>query len=64
MVVLAAVLVGCGAKTPDYQSIWTTTTSNAASAAPTTSGKPVPFSQYLKELGVTGEQVDPGHCPI
>jgi hypothetical protein len=46
--------VGCGPKSPDYQSIWTspktTTTSTEA---------PVPFSQYLESSGVTGEPVAP-----
>lgn len=59
---LAAVLVvllatSCGAESPDYQSVWstratTTTTSPGAQA-------PVPISQYLESVGVTGEPVAP-----
>jgi hypothetical protein len=54
---LTALPVGCGPKAPDYQSIWTTsstTTTTAASTSP-----PVPFSQYLENLEVSGEQVAP-----
>jgi hypothetical protein len=51
---LTVLPVGCGPKSPDYQSIWTspktTTTSTEA---------PVPFSQYLESSGVTGEPVAP-----
>jgi Probable lipoprotein LpqN len=58
--VLAALLTltGCAPKAPDYQSIWAsseTPTSTSAEAAP----KPVPFSQYLEDLGVQGEPVTP-----
>jgi hypothetical protein len=47
--------VGCGPKNPDYQSIWTTTTS----MTPTPTGTPIPFSQYLESNGVSGEPVAP-----
>lgn len=50
--------VGCGPKVPDYQSIWTT--SSTATSAPTTTAKPVPLSQYLESMGVAGQQVAPG----
>ena len=43
---LTIVPVGCGPKTPDYQSIWTTTTTTTPTPTPTE--KPVPFAQYLK----------------
>jgi hypothetical protein len=49
-------MVACGPKAPDYQSIWTTSTT---STTPTTTSRPVPFSQYLESIGVSGEQVDP-----
>jgi hypothetical protein len=52
---LTVLLVGCGPKTPDYQSIWTTTTTTT----PTSTEAPVPFAQYLKDSGVTGEPVAP-----
>jgi hypothetical protein len=58
--VLAACAVaaaGCGPKTPDYQSIWSTTPTTT-SAAPTE--RPIPFSQYLESNGVTGSPVEPG----
>jgi hypothetical protein len=48
---------GCGAKTPDYQSIWSTTPTTT-SAAPTE--KPIPFSQYLESNGITGSAIEPG----
>lgn len=59
-VLLAATLLvaGCGAKTADYSSIWTTpgasTTASAEGATPT---KRVPIAQYLSSIGVTGQQV-------
>ena len=50
--------VGCGAKTPDYQSIWSTASSTTA--APTTSAEaPVSISQYLEGVGVDGKPVAP-----
>ncbi len=48
--------VGCGPKSPDYQSIWSTTPTTT-SAAP--AEKPVPFSQYLESNGVSGSPVAP-----
>lgn len=48
--------VACGPKSPDYQSIWSTTPTTT-SAAPTE--KPVPFSQYLESNGVSGSPVAP-----
>jgi hypothetical protein len=58
MLALAAVPVGCGPKTPDYQSIWTTTTT-PSTASPASTGPPVPFGKYLESVGVSGDQVDP-----
>jgi hypothetical protein len=46
--------VGCGPKTPDYQSIWTSSTTTTTSTE-----APVPFAQYLESSGVTGEAVAP-----
>jgi hypothetical protein len=49
---------GCGAKTPDYQSIWTDSPTVAAPAPatdPSGSDGPVPFYEYLEGLGVTGQ---------
>ena len=55
VLLLTVLPVGCGPKNPDYQSIWTTTTSTT----PTPTGTPVPFSQYLENIGVSGEPVAP-----
>lgn len=63
--VLAALLAlallataACAAKTPDYQSIWTTSVTTT-STSPASTNQPVPFSEYLESLGVTGEPIDP-----
>jgi hypothetical protein len=50
---LSVLPVGCGPKTPDYQSIWTSATTTTSTEAP------VPFAQYLESSGVTGEAVAP-----
>ena len=50
-------LSACGTKTPDYQSIWTSSSSPTSTA--TTTDPPVPFPQYLEGLGVQGEPVAP-----
>jgi Probable lipoprotein LpqN len=55
MLLLIVSSVGCGPKTPDYQSIWTT----SATTTPQTTEAPVPFSEYLKDKGVSGEPVAP-----
>jgi hypothetical protein len=52
---VALTLVGCGPKTPDYQSIWTTTPTTATTTA--TTERPVPFSQYLESVGIGVQQV-------
>ena len=52
----ALAMAGCGSKSPDYQSIWSTTPTTT-SAAPTE--RPIPFSQYLESNGVSGSPVDP-----
>lgn len=56
---LVALAAGCGPKTPDYQSIWTTGTTTTTSAEETTTDKPVPFPDYLQSIGASGEQVAP-----
>ena len=55
-VTIAALTAACGPKTPDYQSVWTT---NSTTTTTTTVVKPVPLSQYLESIGVTGQQVAP-----
>jgi Probable lipoprotein LpqN len=55
---LTVCAVACGRpKPPDYQSIWTTSSTTTTT---TKAGKPVPLSQYLQSIGVTGKQVAPG----
>jgi hypothetical protein len=51
------VATSCGAKTPDYQSVWST--SATTTATPTSTAAPVPISQYLESVGVTGDPVAP-----
>jgi hypothetical protein len=54
---VALSIAGCGPATPDYEKIWSstpTTTTTSAEAEP-----PVPFSQYLENIGVTGAPVAP-----
>jgi hypothetical protein len=53
---LTVAAAGCGPKSPDYQSIWSTTPTTT-SAAP--KEKPIPFSQYLESNGVSGSPVEP-----
>jgi hypothetical protein len=55
LLLLTVLPVACGPKNPDYQSIWSTTTSTTA----TPTGKPIPFSQYLESSGVSGQPVAP-----
>lgn len=50
----AALVAGCGSKTPDYQSVWT----NSGSAAATLEA-PVPIGTYLEQQHVTAEEVAP-----
>ncbi len=54
-----ATTVACGPKSPDFQSVLTTTTAGAASTTTAPTGKPVPLSQYLESIGVQGQQVAP-----
>lgn len=48
--------VGCGAETPDYHSIWSTST---AAPTPTTADAPEPIAKFLQDEGVTGEPIAP-----
>jgi Probable lipoprotein LpqN len=54
VVALLALLTACGAKTPDYQSILSTTTTATSST-----DKPEPISEYLQSVGVIGEPIRP-----
>jgi probable lipoprotein LpqN len=56
LVALAA--TGCGAETPDYQSVWSTSNKpTSTTAAPTAA--PVPIAKFLEDAGVHGEPVAP-----
>lgn len=58
LVALAAVgSAGCGPSTPDYRSIWQTTTSAAPSSSSTE--KPISISTYFDTINVTGAPVAP-----
>jgi Probable lipoprotein LpqN len=54
LVVLGA--TGCGAETPDYHSVWST---SSATPTPTTTAAPVPLAKFLQDAGVNGEPVAP-----
>ena len=54
LVVLAA--TGCGAETPDYHSVWST---SSTTPPPTTTAAPVPIAKFLEDAGVTGEPIAP-----
>jgi hypothetical protein len=60
LVVFAA--AGCGAETPDYQSIWSTSSSTTT---PTTAAAeaPVPIAKFLEDAGVKGEPVAAQNIP-
>ncbi|WP_207546587.1 LpqN/LpqT family lipoprotein [Mycobacterium mantenii] len=60
MIAAAVSIAGCAPKPPDYQSILSKT-STTETTKPTE--KPVPLSQYLQSIGVTGEPVAPGSLP-
>jgi Probable lipoprotein LpqN len=53
---VAFAAIGCGAQTPDYQSVWTT---SATATTPTTTETPVPIAAYLEQAGVTGDPIAP-----
>ena len=53
----AALTVGCSPQRPDYQAIWTTSSTAAAEA--TSTEVPVPVATYLEHNGVGAEQVAP-----
>jgi hypothetical protein len=57
IVALTTPVVACAPKAPDYSSVLGTSSTTATT---TTTQKPVPLSQYLESIGVTGQQVAPG----
>ncbi|WP_369829662.1 LpqN/LpqT family lipoprotein [Mycobacterium sp. E2479] len=60
LVAVAFFAAGCAPKPPDYQSILSTTSATTTTKA---TEKPVPLSQYLQSIGVTGQPVEPGSLP-
>jgi Probable lipoprotein LpqN len=56
LVVLAA--TGCAPKTPDYQSVWSTSATTTTTTT-TSDGAPVPIAKFLEDAGVNGEPVAP-----
>jgi hypothetical protein len=56
IVALSTSVAACAPKAPDYSSILGT---SSATTTTTTTTKPVPLSQYLESIGVTGQQVAP-----
>ncbi|MGV0837437.1 LpqN/LpqT family lipoprotein [Mycolicibacterium thermoresistibile] len=59
LALLAGTVAGCGDDIPDYQSVWTTTTTSPTQ----TSDAPVPIHQYLESVGVVGTPVAPDKVP-
>ena len=59
---VALATAGCGAETPDYHSVWTTT-STTTSPSPTADAAPVPIAKYLEDAGVHGDPVAPQSLP-
>lgn len=55
LAVCAVAVTGCGAKTPDYQSLWT-----SAPTSTSTLDGPVPLGKYLEDAHVGAEPVAPG----
>ncbi|MBX7434740.1 LpqN/LpqT family lipoprotein [Mycobacterium sp. Y57] len=50
---------GCATETPDYQSIWSTTSAASAEPTSTTDEAPLPLANYLEDAGVIGRPVAP-----
>ncbi|HEY0225837.1 MAG TPA: LpqN/LpqT family lipoprotein, partial [Mycobacterium sp.] len=59
IIALAVSAVGCSPKSPDYTSVWSSSSTTTTTTTTTTTDKPVPLSQYLDSIGVTGHQVAP-----
>ena len=55
VVALTTSAIACAPKPPDYQSILAKSSTTAATTT-TATEKPVPLSQYLESIGVTGKQ--------
>jgi Probable lipoprotein LpqN len=53
--VVAVVVGGCSTKPPDYQSIW----SSSSTTSTTSANRPVPIGEYLQQQGVTDIAMTP-----
>lgn len=53
-----AVVSGCGTEPPNYQSVWSSS-SSPTTAPPTDAEKPVPIAAFLEQNGVVGDPVFP-----
>jgi hypothetical protein len=52
-VALVLAATGCGAETPDYHSLWST----SSTPPPTSTEAPVPIAKFLEDAGVTGDPI-------
>jgi hypothetical protein len=59
--VVAFAVAGCGAETPDYHSVWSTSSTTPSPTA--NSDAPVPIAKFLEDAGVKGEPVAPQKLP-
>jgi hypothetical protein len=59
--VAALALAGCGAETPDYHSVWSTSSTTPTSTA--NAEAPVPIAKFLEDADVRGEPVAPQKLP-
>jgi probable lipoprotein LpqN len=59
--VAALAVAGCAAETPDYHSVWSTSSTTPSPTA--NSGAPVPIAKFLEDAGVKGEPVAPQKLP-
>ncbi|OBG17510.1 hypothetical protein A5765_06320 [Mycolicibacterium celeriflavum] len=58
LAVAVAVASGCGTEPPNYQSVWSTS-SSPTSTTPADGDKPMPIAAYLEQAGVVGDPVFP-----
>lgn len=55
--VALVVVSGCGTEPPNYQSVWSTSSSTTTTSPP--DADPVPIAMYLEQKGVVGDPVFP-----
>lgn len=59
VVAATAVLTACAPETPDYQSIWDTTSTTAPATSAPTDDRVVPIAVFLEQNGVIGAPMTP-----